>query len=141
MLRSVTATTISTDSWTSTSGHSYTGILVHFMSSQFIYTTLCVGLINFDKSNYKKTTAVALAAQLEEQVDDFPKNCAGQSILSLCNRIVADGANVMPAMALKLQKPYTHCIGHRLQLVLKDFVLQIDDLCVSIGMFIHVVIS
>ena len=28
-----------------------------------------------------------------------------------------------------------------LQLVLKDFVLQIDDLCVSIGMLIHVVLS
>ena len=107
---------------------------MHFLTSQFHYTTICVGLINFDKSNYKKATAINLATQLEKEVDEFPKNCAGQSILAVCNRIIADGASVMPAMALKLDKPYTHCIGHRLQLVLKDFVLQVDDICVSIGM-------
>ena len=125
--------TLSTDSWTCIRGYAYTAVNVHVVITDFKLATICAGLVRFDKSDYKKANAAALASQLRDILIDFPRNSLGRTCLDMASAITADGAAVMAATATALGKTYSHCLGHRIQLCIKEFVLKDDAICAFIG--------
>jgi hypothetical protein len=126
-------TSLTTDSWTCIRGYSYTAINVHTIVPEFQLMTICAGLVRFEKTNYKKASASALASQIREILSKFPKNSLGRTCLDMASLLIADGAAVMGATAAALGKNYSHCLGHRIQLFIKQFVLLDDDICAFIG--------
>ena len=69
ILSSVSNFVIETDGWTNISNLSFNALLAHGLTPDFKKLTICLGVAPFDKTNFRKQTAVNLAADLKKNFE------------------------------------------------------------------------
>src|SRR3989338_5047291 len=126
-------TSISSDGLSSISNVSFNALVVHVITADWKIIPFCCGVARFDKSDNRRQTATELAKDLLAVADRFPKNKQGKSVIEMSSTFVADGTNLMPATAVRLNKEPIHCVSHLANLALRDLITSNVRLCVLCG--------